>query len=165
MEQNEFITTVRRGAVLVVGAFLFGIAANYFNPGGYRFLSPEAISESRIVEIGVDEAKIKFDHSSALFIDTRDGDDYFDARIEGAINVPGFPESLSEKTIKEQFRIISRPLEAVLYCDEGCDSAAVIGRRLLEMGYPRKVYILQGGFGAWAKKKHPLEKSPDAGGR
>jgi len=165
MEMNGHITTVRQGIAIVVGSFLLGMAVNFFNPGGFRFISLDALVDSGIVKIGVEEAKIKFDHSSALFIDTRDGEDYSESRIAGAISVPGYPESLSVNKIREQFNVISLPLEAVLYCEAGCDSAELIGRRLLEMGYKRKVYILHRGIGAWEEKKYPMEKGQKAGRR
>lgn len=157
MEPAEVKRLARQSAVIIIAAFLLGLAVNVFHPRGFVLVSRESLERKKIVGIGTDEAKHKFDRSSGLFIDTRDGDDFAEKRVRGAISVPAQPESLTMIKLKEHFEKISSPLELVLYCDAGCDSSESIAARIIGLGYSRNVYILKDGMKSWVDRGFPVE--------
>ena len=157
MEPGDVKNITKQSAVIIIAALLLGLAINVVHPRGYVLVSRKSLDRNNIVQIGIAEGKIKIDHASALFIDTRDGDDYSAKRIRGAINIPAHPESLSLVKIREYFRMIDSPRELVLYCDEGCDSSVRVAEKLIEHGYSRKIFVMKQGVTAWEGRGFPVE--------
>ncbi len=157
IDPAEYKGLVRQSAVIIIAAFLLGLAINVFHPKGFVLVSRESLERKKIVGITTDEAKHKFDRSSGLFIDTRDGDDFAAGRIRGAINVPAHPESLTMIKLKEYFDTISSPQELVLYCDAGCDSSESIAAKIIGLGYSRNVYVLKDGMKPWVDRGFPVD--------
>lgn len=157
IEPGEIKTLARQSAVIITGALLFGLAFNLVHPRGYVLVSRKSLERKNIVEIGIDEGKIKHDHASAMFVDTRDGDDYITTRIKGSINIPAYPESLALVKIREHYRALASPLELVLYCDEGCDSSKRVAEMIIERGYSRKIFVMKHGVSSWESQGYPVE--------
>ncbi len=151
MEIKEAKKLIRETLYILVATAVIAIAANIAHPGGYILATRESLQEKRIIGISTLEAKIKFDRSSALFIDSRDRDEYIRKHIRNAIHLPALPESVSINGIKTNFSRLSEPLELVIYCDKLCNNSEVLARRLIHMGYSRHIYYLSDGYDEWEK--------------
>jgi rhodanese-related sulfurtransferase len=74
------------------------------------------------------------------------------SRLPRAINLP--PDWVDERAPR---RIPDRTTEIVVYCsDADCESSAIVGKRLLELGYER-VGHYAGGKRDWVAAGLPLE--------
>lgn len=156
MELPEIKDLARRSAMIVVFAFLLGLAVNAVHPRGFMLVSRKSLELTKIIKISTDEGKIKFDHGSALFVDTRDGEEFAARRIQGSVNIPAYPDSLTIVKMKEHYEKLASPLELVLYCDAGCDSSEKIAGKIIELGYSRNIYLLKDGVKAWIDKGFPV---------
>ncbi len=104
--------------------------------------------KSSIAETTVDALK---QQSPQVLIDVREGDEYQEGYIPGALWIPrGKLELRIEDSVPD------RDADIVLYCAGGTRSA-LAARSLKELGYSR-VRSLAGGFGAWKKAGLPFDK-------
>lgn len=104
--------------------------------------------KSAIAETSV--AEIKSQPPSVL-IDVREGEEYQDGYIPGALWIPR-----GKLELRIEDAVPSRDTDVVLYCAGG-NRSALAARTLHELGYT-KVKSLAGGFGAWKKAGHAFEK-------
>ncbi len=149
---------IKGALIITAAAALFAFIINLFHPGGYRFVSKKS-SARQLVFISSEEAKIKLDKGSAIFIDSRTGDLYRKAHIQGALNIPVFPEAAYTGGIKKSFNRLQESLEIVIYCDgETCGTSRELAGRLIKMGYGRHLYIIKDGFPAWEKAGFPVDR-------
>lgn len=148
-----------KGAIIITAAAaLLAFIVNLFHPGGYRLVSKKSFAR-QLVFISSEEAKIKLDKGSAIFIDSRTGDLYRKAHIQGALNIPVFPEAVYTGKIKKFFDRLQESREIVIYCDgETCGTSRELAGRLIGMGYKRHLYILKDGFPAWEKTGFPIDR-------
>ena len=131
---------------------------NLFHPRGFVLISKEIYNYKKIVFISSEEAKIKFDNSSTIFIDSRNRNDYSKAHIRGALNIPSMPLSISLKKINENFNLLVQPKELVIYCSGiSCGSSEILAKQLIKMGYSKHIYINKDGFLDWELKDYPVE--------
>lgn len=143
--------------IVIISIFL-GLAINIFNPNGFDFVSKNRERNQNIVMISSEEARIKKYSGAALFIDSRQPDEYEILRINDSINIQAIPETIAEKKIKNNSGLISKPLELVLYCDgTACGSSELLAKKLIEMGYKRHIYIIKNGIAEWHEKGYPVE--------
>ena len=157
LERKELKRNIRESLLLIVIATIIAFTVNLFHPKGYEFVSRAKIKLKKIVYISIGEAKIKFDHSSAIFIDSRNAASYKEKHISGSINIPAYPESTSLIKIKEHFNQLKQSKEIVIYCaGESCGTDESLAKRLLEFGYKRHVYLLKGGLPAWDREGYPV---------
>lgn len=90
-------------------------------------------------------------HRPQVLIDVREGEEYNEGYVPGATWIPrGKLEQRIEDAVPE------RDADIVLYCAGG-NRSALAARTLGEMGYSR-VRSLIGGYGAWKKGGHPIDK-------
>lgn len=157
MERREMKKIIRQAAVMIIGAAVIGLFVNIVHPKGYIFVPRASLEEKRIVMVSVEEAKIKFDGERALFIDTREREEYWELHIQSADNIPAAPESLALERVKALYGEIAGPRELVLYCDRGCNSAETLAGLIVSLGYSRHIYVLKDGFGSWIEKGFPVE--------
>ncbi len=157
MERREIKKTARQAVVMIIGAAVVGLLMNIVHPKGYIFVPRASLEEKRIVMITAEEAKIKFDGERALFIDTREREEYWEIHVQSAINIPAAPESLALERIKALHDQIAGPRELVLYCDSGCNSAETVAGLIVNLGYSRHIYVLKEGFKSWMDKGFPVE--------
>ena len=157
MERNEKRIIIRQAVNILIFAAVAGFAVNLVHPRGYEFVSRKTMHQKKSVNISSAEAYIKFSHSAAVFVDTRDEDIYREGHIQKAIHVPSFPESLSIEKISLMKQTLFSDKELILYCDSGCDSSKKIALRLYALGYDRHIYILKDGIGDWTEKGYPVE--------
>jgi len=142
---------------IIILASVIGFAVNAFHPKGFRFMSTSLLKNRSIVMISSEEAKIKYDSSSTVFIDSRTVDEYRTSHIAGAVNIPAYPESIRAKTIKDNFSLIKGPREMVVYCTgSSCGTSEILVREFLNMGYDRKIYIIENGLPEWEAEGYPV---------
>ena len=91
-------------------------------------------------EIGLEDAKVKLDNSSAVFVDIRDPGSYSEAHIAGAIH-------LDDESIEGFIAEADKNREHVIYCYHGNSSKGAT-EFLSEKGLSN-VRSLIGGFEAW----------------
>jgi len=141
---------------IIILASVIGFAVNAFHPKGFRFMSASLLKNRSIVMISPEEAKIKYD-SSSIFIDSRSVNEYRALHIAGAVNIPAFPESIRAKTIKDNFSLIKGPREMVVYCTgSSCGTSETLVREFLDMGYDRKIYVIEKGLPEWEEEGYPV---------
>ncbi|MBN2040096.1 MAG: rhodanese-like domain-containing protein, partial [Spirochaetes bacterium] len=142
--------------VLISAVLAFTV--NIFHPKGFTFISTQKEKNIGIVYISSKEAKIKKDGKAALFLDSRQEDEYSIAHITGAVNIPAVPESVSTKKISENHNLIYGPVEIVIYCDGvSCGSSEILANRLIDMGYSRHIYIIKNGIPEWEENGFVVE--------
>jgi rhodanese-related sulfurtransferase len=158
-ERKELKKIIRESLLLIVITTLIAFTVNLFHPRGYIFVSRDKMKLNKIVYISSSEAKIKFDHNSAIFIDSRNPDAYRVKHIKGSINIPAFPESTLVHKIRESFSLLKQAKEIVIYCTGvSCSTDETVAKRLLEFGYRRHLYILKRGLPEWEGEGYPIER-------
>lgn len=91
------------------------------------------------------------DHGEFQFIDVREANEYAEAHIPGAINIP-----LSE--FQRRMDEISDDAPLLLVCGAGVRSAQA-AMFMANMGYD-EIYNLEEGTAGWIKKGYPVERRP-----
>jgi rhodanese-related sulfurtransferase len=114
---------------------------------------PEIPEAGRPVQIELQALKQYFDANAAMIIDARDAEDYADAHIEGALNIP-YEKALSDPAGLAAIDTSGRPL--ITYCGGGsCEVSLSVAEELFFAGHKRvAVYI--GGFSEWAEAGYPI---------
>lgn len=113
-------------------------------------LVEQAKAHIREIPLGEAEAAIR---SADVLIDVREGDEYHEAHVPGALNIP---RGVLEFKLSSTPGLDSRDLDIVLYCKTG-GRAALAAASLQEMGYVQ-VSSLTGGFDAWCAAGLPSAK-------
>ncbi len=124
---------------------------------GNRVGIPHAF-ESRLPEINAAQALKLYEASEALFVDSRDHEDYEADHIPGAVNLP----MRERKTAGWREHMLSLPRNKllVLYCyGEHCGLSTRQGKALLEEGYD-KLVVVDYGWATWTKVDNPTVKHP-----
>ena len=143
---------------IILISVILAFAVNLIHPKGFTFISTQKEKNTGIVYITSNEAKIKKDREAALFLDSRQEDEYSTAHITGAVNIPAVPASISAKKISENQNLISGPVEIVIYCDGvSCGSSEILANRLIDMGYSRHIYIIKNGIPEWEENGFAVE--------
>ncbi len=154
---------IKHAIYIILLSSLIGFAVNLFHPKEYILISKETERNKNIILISSDEAKIKKDSQSAIFVDSRPYDEFEISHIPGAISIPALPESESLIKIKEYSGVLNSAKEVVIYCDGvKCGSSQILADTLIGTGYSRHVYIIKNGLPEWQEKDFPLEKKNDA---
>jgi rhodanese-related sulfurtransferase len=156
-----------RAAALLAAALALSAAYNAVNPLGIPWLPsaggrvgiPRAY-ESRLPEVNAAEAFALYQTEEAVFVDSRDREDYERDHIPGAINVPMrewaevWPEMESQ---------LPREGLLVLYCyGAHCGLSTRQGKRLLALGYSN-LRVLDYGWSEWTKAEYPTLQHPSEG--
>jgi rhodanese-related sulfurtransferase len=109
-------------------------------------------SKANIYRIDIEDAKYLYEHG-ALFADARGPNEYAEAHIKGAINVPvnSTPADIAKLKDKLAGKLI------VTYCHGiGCHLSDKAAYLLYDAGY-RKLVIFFGGWPKWNEHKYPIE--------
>ena len=125
-------------------------------PGGLRYNLPilQTQSEDEITmytDINSEDYRQQFASEDVQFIDVREADEYAEAHIPGAINIP-----LSE--FQQRMDEISEDAPLLLVCRTGVRSAQA-AIFMASMGYD-EVYNLEEGTAGWMKKGYAVERGP-----
>jgi rhodanese-related sulfurtransferase len=161
------IGSVLLGAVvIVVASALLGIVANRLSPRGIPLLPPSAEASGEtpplalpagVLGIGLEDALAAFHARSALFIDARPENEYAEAHIPGAVNIP--PYSFEDRYL-ELMEQVEEASTIVVYCSGvECSDSIEVAERLLEIGRA-DVRIFEQGWRAWVGAGGPALEGP-----
>ncbi|HEY3282980.1 MAG TPA: rhodanese-like domain-containing protein [Armatimonadota bacterium] len=115
----------------------------------FREIVDEA--KTQVAEVSAEElGRRKASEPELIVLDVREGEDFREAHLPGAISLP---RGLLELKIDELTTDPERPI--VCYCGGGSRSA-LAARTLQEMGYGR-VSSLAGGMRGWKDEQRPTE--------
>jgi rhodanese-related sulfurtransferase len=160
------VTGVLLGALaLVAGSAALGIVVNHLSPRRIPLLPTSTETEAGeapalalppgLEGVGLAEAKRAFDDQSALFLDARSPDEYEEAHLPGALNLPAYE-------FDDYFFDLMDPIEEasriIVYCHGGeCSDSIAVAERLVEFGFP-EVYVFEGGWRSWMKSEGATEE-------
>ncbi len=140
--------------IIVLASTAIGLCINLLHPRGFVLVSKSERAKNRIVAVSAEEARIKYDSQSALFIDAREKGEYAAARVANAVNIPA--GDIVTRPGSVDFTFLDKPVEIVVYCDgASCRASQIVAERMLAHT-PRHIYILEKGFPDWAAKGYPV---------
>ena len=143
--------------IITVIAVAAGFGINMVHPRGFVLVSKADFAGKRIVSISSQEAKIKYDSRSALFIDAREKEEYDSSHIPGAVNIPVDSGVFSRHG--RELSLSDRPVEIVIYCDgASCGASGVLAKKILDLTTGH-IYVLEKGFPDWASRGFPVQKA------
>lgn len=118
-----------------------------------------AAARARINEVDVNAAEAAIARADVV-IDVREGDEFRQGHIHGAVHIP---RGLLEFLLDSKPELQSRELNVVLYC-KSSGRAALAAASMQDMGY-RHVQSIIGGYDAWAAAGKPVNRpaAPDFG--
>jgi rhodanese-related sulfurtransferase len=157
-----------RAAALVAAALIIAAAYNAADPMGIPWtLSPDGrvgiprAYESRLPQITAAQAFDLFQSGEALFVDSRDADDYEKDHIPGAINLP---QRKWAQIWPHMWPQLPRDKALVLYCyGAHCGLSTRQGKLLLDNGYD-KLLVLDYGWRAWTEAGYPTMRDLEGEG-
>jgi rhodanese-related sulfurtransferase len=117
-----------------------------------RVYRKDVDSKANIHRIDIEDAKYLYDSGRAVFVDARGPNEYLEAHIKGALNVPVNATAADIAKLKDQLtgKII------VTYCHGvGCHLSDKSAYLLYDAGY-RKLAIFFGGWPKWNEHKYPI---------
>ncbi len=121
---------------------------------GFKQLLAEA--GAVIDGVSVSSALGLLDDSEVIFVDVREGGEWAQGHIPGAVHTPrGHLEFLADPEFPRHNAALVQDKMLVLYCASGGRST-LAAKTLHDMGFPR-VASLVGGFPAWTEAGGPLE--------
>jgi rhodanese-related sulfurtransferase len=103
-----------------------------------------------VEQIGLADARARFDAGTAVFVDVRGGSDYAAGHIPGALTITS-PE------LEQRLGELPAGAVVIAYGDADRPESGQRGAQIfMELGYP-KVIALAGGFQDWRDAGHPVE--------
>ncbi len=155
--RTPLMTALLMSASLLIGGAAFAQQApapNY--PDSIKALV--AATKKQVKTIKMDEFKALFDQGKAgLIVDVRNPDEYDEAHVKGAVNVP---RGLLEFTIWSEVGFPSATdmnKQLTLYCKTG-GRCALATKTLMDLGFTN-VTSVDMVFANWVKAGYPVEKS------
>ncbi len=113
----------------------------------------EIDAKANIHRMDIEDAKYIYDNDHAIFIDARGPNEFAEAHIKGAINIPVTTSLVELEKLKSQLQ--GKLL--VTYCHGvGCHLSDKTAYLLFDAGY-RKVGIFFGGWPKWNEHKYPID--------
>jgi rhodanese-related sulfurtransferase len=147
--------------VTLVAAAVYNAATPFGIPWGP---SPDnrvgipRVFESRLPQIDAAKALSLYEAGEALFVDSRDEDDYERDHIPGAVSAPMRRWAEIWPDIESEF---PRDRLLVLYCyGAHCGLSTRQGKELLRQEYG-KLVVLDYGWSAWTDHGHPTVEHPE----
>ncbi|WP_439107017.1 rhodanese-like domain-containing protein [Congregibacter sp.] len=114
-----------------------------------------AAAKSEIAEVPLDNAEDAV-LAADVVIDVREGNEFRDGHIGGAINIP---RGLLEFILSTDEALQDRSRSVVLYC-KSSGRAALAAKTMQEMGYLH-VSSIAGGFDAWKESGRTVAVPPE----
>ncbi len=109
-----------------------------------------AAAKGLVKEVDVDDAEQAV-HEADVVLDVREGDEFRDGHIGGAVNIP---RGLLEFMLGGDEALADRSRKFVVYC-KSSGRAALAAQTMAEMGYLH-VTSIAGGFDAWKESGKPV---------
>lgn len=106
----------------------------------------------------MEAARVAFQSKSAVFVDARNPENYIEAHIPRAINIP--PEQFDADAVPFMNRA-PPDREVILYCDGPDDHLAeTLGQSMLKVGY-KKLALFLDGWQGWIENGLPTIAGED----
>jgi rhodanese-related sulfurtransferase len=123
-----------------------------------------ATARAKVREVAPVEAGAALEHGEIkLVVDVRERDEFEDAHLPGAVNVPrGLLEIRADPASPATDPVLSSDPTAriLVYCTKAPSARSVLAAQTLtSMGYEH-VETLEGGLNAWAEASLPVEGEP-----
>jgi len=163
----------RQIVVILVLASTLGLGINLISPyrvayiGNYRNLSsgtdpivPPNATAGDPPFISIDVAELEFNLGDAIFVDSREPEEFDCGTIPGSINIPF--DYLPDEDLGEYFDSalggVAKDCPIITYCSgEECDLSLHLARNLQALGYTN-ILIFFGGSREWEKSGLPIER-------
>jgi rhodanese-related sulfurtransferase len=136
---------VREGLILIGLAFLPAIGEGIYFRDKVSWQSPIPASEL----VTVDQARSWGD--SAIWVDARPDEEFSRDHVPGAFSLN---EDHWNELLAQFLPNLSPDKKVVVYCSaESCNAAREVAKRLRDEAQLKDVFVLQGGWEEWLKKK------------
>jgi rhodanese-related sulfurtransferase len=139
------LRAVREGLILIGLSFLPAIGEGIYFRDKVSWQSP--ISASELVT--VDQARSWGD--SGIWVDARPDEEFSRDHVPGAFSLN---EDHWNELLAQFLPNLSPDKKVVVYCSaESCNAAREVAKRLRDEAQLKDVFVLQGGWEEWLKKK------------
>lgn len=156
-----WLQAIFQSVIISLLTLFMGFTVNHFRPDRLPFTtdwSPEArltMDPGELRLISLDDAKKHFIDQTAVFLDARCEDCYYQGHIKGAVSLP---YDQMEDLFLEVTEEVSPDTLMITYCDgEGCSFSEDLALFLIEAGY-NTVKVLVNGWSLWQQSRLPIEK-------
>lgn len=143
---------------IVLGSAAIGLLVNHYSPRGIPVFGSSGEEEvalplpAGLQEMTVEEAHAAWREETALFVDARSPQEYQEAHIPGAVNLP--PDEFEDRYPDLADRVEAAGA-VIVYCQGvECGDAALVAERLAEV-YGGSVSVAAEGFEAWTAAGYP----------
>jgi len=159
---QQFLQSVWQCAAIFTLAVFLGFSVNQFRNSGIPLFKDWSM-EARLIspsgerlDISLTEAKKLFFQETAIMIDARSTDDYNNAHIRGARNLPWHEV---DRKFMEATKDIPIDTPIITYCDgETCELSHNLANFLMDLGFSN-VKILVNGLTKWQNADLPIDKA------
>jgi rhodanese-related sulfurtransferase len=157
MAGSEMRASLLRAVLIVVGATLVALFVNGVSPKGLPLWgSASSVHWSKVEQIGLDTAKELFEKKAAVFVDSRDKEEFAKGHIKGAFSLPTAQFDHHAPLFMD---LVPLTTPVVTYCSgQGCDSSTELAELLIGSGY-KNVKVFYGGWQHWREAGYPVEGS------
>lgn len=153
-------SAIKQAIFILFCVILLAGVVNLVRPDGIEWLrKSKPVSEASpmvdagVIPISIETALEAFQAKRAVFVDARNPENYIEAHIPGAINVP--PVQF-EADAEPFLNSIPSDQEVILYCDgPGCHLAETLSLLMKEVGY-EKLMLFSDGWQGWQKQELPM---------
>jgi len=144
---------------LIVGVTIYAVTPHAGM--SERSVLPEGYMHriSGLKTITVEDAYSDFTNNSAVFIDARDGAEYKEGHIKGAINIP---YDKFKQYYPHYKKLLTNDKTIITYCHGvGCGLSIDVAKDLIALGYTN-IYVMTAGWPGWISADLPVsvEKEP-----
>lgn len=152
-------STIKQAVFILFCAILLAGVVNLVRPDGIEWLRrSKTVSEAApmvdasVTPISMETALEAFQSKSTVFVDARSPENYIEAHIPGAINVPPEQFDVDAETF---MNTVPPDQEVILYCDgPGCHLAETLSLLMKGAGY-EKLLLFSDGWRGWEKADLP----------
>ncbi len=139
--------------IIVIFSVLCGLIYNSISTTGISLVYKPLNLESGSY-LTIEQTMFLLTEGRTLFIDTRYDDEFEQAHIKNAKNLPG---NATREEIMKFFESVPKDQHIVTYCGSpACNSSRRLAGFLTYLGY-KKVLIYQEGFKEWETMNFPIE--------
>ena len=145
--------------ILIIGfiALVAGVLFNQIHPSGiplrYLFRPIAADGQSGKGIILADSAYVLWAEGTALFIDTRSGDDFNLDHIPGSMNIP-----LDQIQPEMMIDLNAHPNNIIVYDQEGNLEKMTFFLSAVDFPGKKQVFMLYGGYFSWLGLGYPMQE-------
>jgi len=139
--------------IIVIISILCGLIYNSISTTGISIVYKPLNLDSGSY-LTIEQTLYLLTEGRALFIDTRYDNEFEQAHIKNAKNLPG---NATRQEILKFFESVPKDQQIVIYCSSpACNSSKRLAGFLTYLGY-KKVLIYHPGFKEWETKNFPIE--------